>query len=72
MRKMSCELEFIKRAQYRVAMDDVGIVAENPAMKEILAAVSTTQMNIGSGEREISEHGPAGESNKSERRRAGE
>ena len=39
MRKMSGELEFFKRAQYRVAMDDVGIVAENPAMKEILATV---------------------------------
>ena len=39
MRKMSGELEFFKKAQYRVAMDDVGIVAENPAMKEILATV---------------------------------
>ena len=39
MRKMSGELEFFKRAQYRVAMDDAGIVAENPAMKEILATV---------------------------------
>ena len=39
LRKMSGELEFFKRAQYRVAMDDVGIVAENPAMKEILATV---------------------------------
>jgi two-component system, NtrC family, response regulator HydG len=39
MRKMRGELEFFKRANYRVAMDDVGIVAENPAMKEILATV---------------------------------
>ena len=39
MRKMSGELEFFKKAQYRVAMDDVGMVAENPAMKEILATV---------------------------------
>jgi two-component system response regulator HydG len=39
MRKMSGELEFFKKAQYRVAMDDVGIVAENPAMKEILATI---------------------------------
>ncbi|MHB1012208.1 MAG: sigma-54-dependent transcriptional regulator [Desulfobacteria bacterium] len=39
VRKMSGELEFFKRAQYRVAMDAAGIVAENPAMKEILATV---------------------------------
>ncbi len=39
LRKMRGELEFFKRANYRVAMDDAGIVAENPAMKGILATV---------------------------------
>src|SRR5512139_1108636 len=39
IQKMRGELEFFKKVQYRLEMEEGGPVAENPVMKEVLATV---------------------------------
>jgi DNA-binding NtrC family response regulator len=39
VQKMRGELDFFKRNQYRLAMEEGGVIAENPAMKRILDTI---------------------------------